>query len=173
MVITLFFSCTRIILLQEILIPENVILPQRDLDSFKDLFVKGFIYDWNVCDWFCVKVLSTLLMKHHISFARQLTQWRHEDNLWCARASLVPFARVASDQSYHKFIESGCNALIKRDERFAKTAVGWVLREVSRTDKEFVELVISENKVYFSRESLANATMYCPKQKRVRLLAWQ
>ena len=47
--------------LQEILLPAEAIRCNNDLDRFGELFIKGRIYDWNVCDWFCVKVLGPLI----------------------------------------------------------------------------------------------------------------
>lgn len=49
------------VFLQEILIPDGVIKWQSDLPRFADLFTEGWISDWNICDWFCVKVLGPLV----------------------------------------------------------------------------------------------------------------
>ena len=49
-----------ILMLQEILIPTGVVDWRRDLPRFASLFDDGFIYDWNTCDWFCVKALDAL-----------------------------------------------------------------------------------------------------------------
>ena len=37
-----------------------------------------------------------------------------------------------------------CSKLIRREERFAKTAVGWILRELSKTDKKAVVAFIEK-----------------------------
>ncbi len=55
-------------------------------------------------------------------------------------------------------IKESCNVLIKREERFAKTAVGWIMREVSKYNKELVKKILDKNIIYFSTESLKNAT---------------
>ena len=44
--------------LQEILLPAGAIQWKRDIPRFAELFADGNIYDWNLCDWFCVKVLG-------------------------------------------------------------------------------------------------------------------
>lgn len=47
-----------------------------------------------------------------------------------------------------------------------KTAVGWILREVSKHDGSFVRNLIDENMKFFSTESLRNATKYFSKDER-------
>jgi hypothetical protein len=56
--------------------------------------------------------------------------------------------------------------VIRRPERFAKTAVGWILREVSRNDPLFVRRVVTDNMDYFSPEGLKNAIKYFSKEER-------
>ena len=45
---------------QEILLPAGEVHWPDDLPRFAELFQQGFIYDWNTCDWFCVRVLGPL-----------------------------------------------------------------------------------------------------------------
>jgi len=149
--------------LQEILLPAGVLDCKRDVDRFAGLFADGKINDWNTCDWFCVKVLGPLIREHGMDCADCISGWRDAENLWQARASLVPFVKVADNNAYYPSIERTCQVLIRREERFAKTAVGWILRDVSKHDKAFVRRVIEENIEHFSSESLKNATKYFEK----------
>jgi len=110
--------------LQEILLPAGVLDCKRDVTRFAGLFEDGKIYDWNICDWFCVKVLGPLIRKHGMECADCISGWLNADNLWQARASLVPFVKVADNNAYYPCIERTCRILISREERFAKTAVG-------------------------------------------------
>ncbi len=152
--------------LQEILMPAGVVQCNKDVRRFAALFAEGKIYDWNVCDWFCVKVLGPLIREEGMDCARTIAAWRDAENLWQARASLVPFTKVAEVRAYDLLVETSCKALIRREERFAKTAVGWVLRDISKHDDAFVRRVIEANLGYFSAESLRNATKYFPKDDR-------
>jgi 3-methyladenine DNA glycosylase AlkD len=143
--------------LQEILLPADAIRCARDLDRFAALFTRGHIHDWNVGDWFCVKVLGPLIEREGTPCATAIAQWCGSPNLWQARASLVAFVPVAGRAEYHPLVEHGCRIIIRRPERFAKTAVGWKLREVSRTDPTFVRRVVTENLAHFCAESLNRA----------------
>lgn len=150
--------------LQEILLPSGVIKCRRDIDRFAALFASGRIYDWNTCDWFCVKVLGPLIRENGLDCANRISRWRSAKNLWQARACLVPFVKVADNSVYYPDIEVSCRVLIRREERFAKTAVGWILRDISKYDVAFVRRVIEGNIKYFSFESLNNATKYFEKR---------
>jgi len=155
-----------ILFLREILVPAGVINYKRDIIRFAELFTDGRIHDWNVCDWFCVKVLGPLIGDNGFDCARRIAQWRKAENIWQARACLVPFVTVADNNLYYPTIEDSCRVLIRREERFAKTAVGWILRDVSKHDKSFVKRLIEDNIRHFSAESLGNATKYFEKDER-------
>jgi 3-methyladenine DNA glycosylase AlkD len=154
--------------LQEILLPAGALSWQRDVDRFALLFDRGLIYDWNACDWFCVKVLGPLIEDSGPACADQIASWRSATNLWRARASLVAFVPLANDSEYYPAVETSCVTLIARPERFAKTAVGWILREISRHDQPFVRQVLESNIQDFSTESLKNATRYLAKGEQGR-----
>jgi hypothetical protein len=49
-----------VLFLQEILLPAGALDWRSDLPRFASLFDQGHISDWNVCDWFCVKVIGPL-----------------------------------------------------------------------------------------------------------------
>lgn len=153
--------------LQEILMPAGAITCTRDLDRLEALFSNGSIYDWNLCDWFCVKVLGPLIKSSGNACAKEISKWRDARNLWQARASLVAFVPVAEETDYYPLIERSCQTVIRREERFAKTAVGWILRDISKHDPAFVSRVVTENIGQFSVESLKNATKYfSPEEKK-------
>lgn len=162
------------LVMQEILLPAGALHCDRDLDRLGDLFAHGHIYDWNACDWFCVKVLGSLIASEGVSCATRIAAWCTAENLWQARSSLVPFVNVAQNSTYYPLIEASCRTVIRREERFAKTAVGWILRDISKYDKPFVERVVAENLGVFSRESLNNAIKYFdPEIRQAYLRRWK
>lgn len=152
--------------LQEILLPAGAIHSLDHLERFALLFDTKKIYDWNVCDRFCVKVLGPLIQREGPPWAEGISQWRTATNLWRARASLVAFVRVTDEPSYYPEMEHACRILIRRPERFAKIGVGWILREISVHNKSFVRNVIEANLPFFSPESLKNATKYLDSETR-------
>jgi 3-methyladenine DNA glycosylase AlkD len=79
---------------------------------------------------------------------------------WQARCSVVAFVSVKQRTAYYPLIAGSCATLIKRPERFAKTGVGWILREISKEDPGWVLSQINKSPSDFSRESLRNALKY-------------
>jgi 3-methyladenine DNA glycosylase AlkD len=95
--------------------------------------------------------------------------------VWQRRASVVAFANLASkgDQNFPGFTEmvlGSCSRLLGSQERFVQTGVGWVLRELSRSDEGRVIGFVEANLDRFSREALRNAIKYLPPEVAERLL---
>jgi 3-methyladenine DNA glycosylase AlkD len=164
-----------ILFLQEILLPAGALDWPSDLPRFARLFDLEYISDWNVCDWFCVKVLGPLAEEQGEACARAISGWREAESVWRRRASVVAFVDLAKkgDQNFPGFIEmvlDNCSHLLRSQERFAQTGVGWVLRELSRSDEDRVIGFVEANLERFSREGLKNATRYLPPEVAEHLL---
>ena len=126
------------------------------ISRFEEIFNNEYIYDWNVCDWFCVRVLGPMIKENGMPCAKAISRWNNSKNLWQARASVVAFVNYTKHSEYKLLMLGSCYKLIQREERFAKTAVGWILRELSKTDKKAVMAFIEKHGRYFSKESLEN-----------------
>lgn len=168
-----------VLLLEEFILPGKEIGWRVLVSRFaKELFGKRHIADWNVCDWFCVRVLGPLAAQNGRECALAISAWKSSDYIWQARASAVAFANMArygdrgQIEGLPDIILDSCSSLIKIDERFAKTAAGWVLRELSRSgggNKDAVVEFIAKNKKHFSKESFDSATRKLEAAERSRL----
>lgn len=139
------------------------------LVKFESIFDNGYVYDWSVCDWFCTRVLRQMIKTYGDKCAEAITAWNSAENVWQARCSIVSFTTLTKDDRYTAMILESCDKLIRREERFAKTAVGWILREISKTQKQVVVDFIEEYRIYFSRESHENAIKYFEKDEKKNL----
>ena len=150
-----------------ILLLQNYLFDKISLEymimQYDIIFKEKLIYDWNICDWFCVRVLTNTIKKYGIDAANIISSWKSEEYLWKARASVVSFIGLTKDNRYYSNIFENCGVLIKREERFAKTAVGWILHDIYKTDKQIVFNFIDNNLKYFDKESLKNALKYTDK----------
>ena len=77
---------------------------------------------------------------------------------------------MASVTEYYPYIQKACAVLINREERFSKTAVGWVLRDISKYDEDFVVSFVENNLESFSKESLDNALKYFDQDRKYEYL---
>jgi 3-methyladenine DNA glycosylase AlkD len=130
------------------------------LTRFETLFDNQLIFDWNVCDWFCVRVLSPMIVHYGENCANHIATWKNDPYIWKARASIVPFVNLVSSNTYYPLIKEISSTLIGREERFAKTAVGWVLRDISKYDAPFVLAFLDEYLLFFTRETVNNILKY-------------
>lgn len=138
--------------------------------EYEQLYAHNLIFDWNTCDWFCVRVLGPTIATHGLPCAQALAAWSFADHLWQARSAVVAFVPVAAEAHYYPLILQSCAALIQRDERFAKTAVGWILREMSKYDAERVRGFVEQHLRNFSVEALKNALKYFDAQEQQQYL---
>ena len=146
-------------------------LPWAELvEAAGEAFERRLIFDWSTCDWLCVRVLGPLISTHGLDCAGAIAGWRTEEYLWHARASLVPFVKVAGDPDLRPLMLETAAVLIRREERFAKTAVGWVLRDLSKHDEAAVRRFLDRHLARFSIESLRNATKYFEEAARLGYL---
>ena len=162
------------LMLQETLIPAGAVDWRRDLPRFAALFNEGYIYDWNTCDWFCVKALDALVRREGEPCARAIAEWRDADNLWQRRAAGVAFINLAKrgDANFEGFMDmmlDTCAATVRSDERFAQTGAGWALRELSLADRDRVVEFIERHAASFSAEGMRYATEKMPKEIGARL----
>jgi 3-methyladenine DNA glycosylase AlkD len=165
-----------ILFLQEILLPAAAIQWTDDLPRFADLFRQGFIYDWNTCDWFCVRVLGPLVEQQGAECAYAIAAWRTAETLWQRRAAAVGFVNLArrGEANFGGFTDmllATCAPLVASPERFAQTGAGWVLRELSLAEPERVISFMEDRIGLFSRAGLSYATGKLPPATKARLRA--
>lgn len=114
------------------------------------------IADWNVCDWFAVKVMPGIVAAE--GGREGLRQWWTASGVWKARCGLVGMLSVKeSDGGVDELLE-GCRIVVRRSERWAKTAVGWVLREVGKSERGKVRKFLEEHLDHVGVECVKNAT---------------
>ena len=101
----------------------------------------GAIADWNVCDWYAVKVLAPLCRRDGARFARPLAAWSASGSLWHQRAPAAAFATLAGGPTpfpeFTALCVEVCAALVVDRRRFAQTAVGWLLRELAKREPDW------------------------------------
>ena len=153
-------------------------LRATDLDDFAQLFADGHLADWNVTDWFAIKVLATLLARDagRADVARALARWRDADTTWQRRAGCVAFVKLApaGDRALPGLVDlvlTTCATVVWSHERFDQTAVGWVLRELSLGAPDRVASFFRKHAQLMSKECARYAVAKLPPPQRAALLA--
>lgn len=150
-------------------------LRATDLQELARLFTAGHLAEWNVVDWFIMKVLVTLLDRPQgrREVMRGLEQWRSSETMWQRRAACLAFVKLAplGDPVVTDHVLSICATVVWSIERCDQTAVGSVLRELVRADPDRVEAFLIKHALLMSKESIKLAVAKFPTTKRTALLA--
>jgi len=149
-----------------------------DLPAFARLFAAGHLADWYLVDWFAMNVLAALLDRApgRAETARALAQWRLAGTTWQRRAACLAFTRLAphGDRAHPGLAELVllvCAVAVWSPERSDQTAVGWVLRELSRAEPARVEAFVWRYARLMSNECARHAVAKLPRARRAALLA--
>lgn len=167
-----------VLLLAEVLLPH---LSAADLPALAALFDAGYVADWSLCDWLCVKVLGPLVAQaptpsDRAATARAITAWGSAPNLWRRRASCVAFVTLARHgdaacPDLPSLLLDACDALTRDLARFAQTGAGWALRELSVFDRAAVIAFTEARITRLSAEGLRYVTEKMPPDTQQRLRA--
>lgn len=130
------------------------------LDLVSEWFDQRYIHDWNTTDWLAMKILTPMIDSGDEEVIWALRRWYKDSYLWKARASLVALAQSKSLCKYGREVRIFSDILIRRPERFAKTAVGWTMREYSKIDEVFVLEFLSRHVKYTNAEVKRKALKY-------------
>ena len=132
-------------------------LGAADLPLLAGPLADGSIDDWGATDWYAVKVLGRLAARDGVEVAEPLARWSDDGPLWLRRAPAAAFASFAGKPA--PFPELGalslqvCAALVRDEQRFAQTAVGWLLRELSKQLPAEVTAFVEEHAASLSTEA--------------------
>ena len=150
---------SAVVLLGEILVGKKLVGLEY-MCFFERMFDEGYIHSWNVTDLFCISVLHNLIREYGEDAIKRVGEWTGCTNLWRARSSVVGLICLKKEKEYYDLIRQNCICLVKRKERFVKTGVGWMLREISRHDESFVLKFIEDNKKWCSLEAVKNGVKH-------------
>ncbi|MGF1732542.1 DNA alkylation repair protein [Photobacterium kasasachensis] len=98
---------------------------------------------WDTVD----KIASNLiggLVKEHRELEEKLREWRVSDNMWLRRTALLAHLKHKSETNV-PLLEETILMLADEEEFFIRKAIGWVLREYSKTDPDYVSGFVARN----------------------------
>ena len=125
--------------------------------------------NWADTDGLCLRVLTPILTQRRELISR-VTRWTRSGNLWRRRAAavaLVPLARNGEELDAAFEI---CERLAADREDLVEKAVGWLLKEASRTEPEAVVDFMLRDIGRFSRTTVRYACEKLPKRVRARVM---
>ncbi|MBV8762472.1 MAG: DNA alkylation repair protein [Deltaproteobacteria bacterium] len=134
-------------------------LRATDLPMFERLFATAALADDALVDAFGVQVLGTLLqrVRGRAEICRALATWRNADSPWQRRAACAALTTLAplgdaALPGLAQLIFAMCSAIVWSPDRIDQTAVGWLIRELSRGEPTRVEAFVRRHARLMSRE---------------------
>jgi len=154
-------------------------LRATDLPMFERLFAGGHLEDGALVDAFGVQVLGTLLqrVRGRAEICRALATWRNAETPWQRRAACAALTTLAplGDAAFPGFAQlifHMCSAIVWSPDRTDQTAVGWLVRELSRAEPTRVEAFVRRHARLMSRECVRLAVERLA-NKHALLVAWK
>ncbi|MCY3985707.1 MAG: DNA alkylation repair protein [Candidatus Dadabacteria bacterium] len=136
--------------------------------NFNRLYEQKAFADWSTTDWFCIRVLDPLIMRSENTVAQEIGSWYKSSNIWQRRSSIVSFRGSAKKNKHLAIIKRNIASLVKENERFIQTAVGWLISELSRHYPDKASAIVSEHFRDLSYEVINRHTKYLPDHKKLK-----
>ena len=92
---------------------------------------------WDTVDYISPHLIGALFMKKPEVIEHSIQRWLDSDNLWLQRSAIL-FQLKYKDKTDTKLLFSIIEACANSKEFFIRKAIGWALREYSKTNPEAV-----------------------------------
>lgn len=125
---------------------------------------------WAYLDWICFKVAAPMLARVPL-LRRTLPRWARDDDFWMRRAALLTLLPGLKDGTvpFSAFVALAVPMLGER-EFFIRKALGWVLREVSKSNPAPVAAFLRAYRADVSGLTMREGGKYLPARERREFL---
>ena len=107
---------------------------------------------WDYIDSISQNLVGKLLENHRIEMNSILDKWIEDDDLWIRRSAILAHNRHKQNTDSQKLFDY-CLRCANEKEFFIRKAIGWALREYSKTEPEVVSNFIEEHNELLSNLS--------------------
>ncbi|UII55831.1 DNA alkylation repair protein [Cytobacillus spongiae] len=112
---------------------------------------------WDTVDMLAQKQVGTIVQKHPEWIVEKLNQWAVSENLWLRRSAIL-FQLKYKDQTDEQLLYHYIKLNAGSKEFFIQKAIGWALREYSKTNPNSVKDFIATNEL--SKLSIREGSKY-------------
>lgn len=125
---------------------------------------------WAYLDWLCLKVAAPMLPRVPL-LRRTLPRWARDNDFWMRRAALLTLLPGLKDGTipFSAFVALAVPMLGER-EFFIRKALGWTLREVSKSNPASVAAFLRAHRADVSGLTMREGAKYLPARERRELL---
>jgi 3-methyladenine DNA glycosylase AlkD len=126
--------------------------------------------NWGLVDNLAPSVVSPLL-RNHPELVPEVVGWTGSPNPWLRRAAAVSFVDLVGEAGFRDAAYDVASGLLDEEEDLVHKAVGWLLREAGKVDRDRLETYLLAQGPRLPRTTLRYAIERFPAEDRKRLLA--
>lgn len=126
----------------DLLIALSKELKKTDIDEIEKLIINKSW--WDTVDLLASKLTGSIVSKYSELKETHIINWSNQENIWLIRTAILfqlKYKEKTDTEFLSKIITTNCNT----NEFFINKAIGWILREYSKTNKQWVKSFIENN----------------------------
>jgi len=127
------------------------------LDLYRHLIVSGAW--WDLVDGVASHLIGNLLQKHTQEMKKVLYAWIEDKDLWIRRTAILAQIRLKNETNW-EMLKYFCEKCLTEESFWIRKAIGWALREYSKTNPSAVRDFVQQNASRMSTVSLREARKY-------------
>ncbi len=120
-------------------------LQKGDIDQVKTLIItKSW---WDTVDSIAQNLVGQLCLKYPELIESHILKWAQSENIWLVRVAIIfqlKYKEKTDTKLLGLIIKQNCDT----KEFFINKAIGWALRQYSKTNKEWVKQFIENNQLH-------------------------
>ncbi len=116
-------------------------IEEKDIKLFE--FMVAHKSWWDTVDFIAYKLIGEYFKVFPQQRDRYIKKWLNSGNIWLQRSALLFQLKYKNDLDTN-CLSNVINALLGSNEFFINKAIGWVLREHSRTDPDWVMTFVNQ-----------------------------
>jgi len=101
---------------------------------------------WDTIDFLSPKILGKYFKLYPDEIEKNTQKWLASDNIWLKRSTLL-FQLKYKDELNTELLSKIIDSLSNSKEFFINKAIGWILREYGKTNKDWVINFVKKNKL--------------------------
>jgi 3-methyladenine DNA glycosylase AlkD len=127
------------------------------LDLYETLIIEGAW--WDLVDEIAIRLVGRALEKDRSTVTTRIRPWIASDDLWLRRTSIICQVTRGTSSDLD-LLADACAANLADGNFFIRKAIGWALRDLSKSDPDWVRGFIDTYRDELSGLSLREASKY-------------
>eukprot|EP00012_Vannella_robusta_P012138 CAMPEP_0206194202 /NCGR_PEP_ID=MMETSP0166-20121206/7048_1 /ASSEMBLY_ACC=CAM_ASM_000260 /TAXON_ID=95228 /ORGANISM="Vannella robusta, Strain DIVA3 518/3/11/1/6" /LENGTH=207 /DNA_ID=CAMNT_0053611113 /DNA_START=889 /DNA_END=1509 /DNA_ORIENTATION=+ len=99
---------------------------------------------WDTVDHLASNCVGKLIQKHP-ELQKEMNEWIQDDHLWIRRTAIIHQLKYKANTN-EEMLFRFCKSTMEEEDFFIRKAIGWALREYSKTSNKPVKEFIESNK---------------------------